>query len=77
MWVARDEDGGLFLYTNKPVKGVHGWGADFNTPPDKPYGFMKIDGTMFPEVKWRDLKPKEVEVSITLKKDTKPKPEGK
>lgn len=52
MWIARDEDGSLWLYEKKPYKGKHIW---YNDSPD-----YHINGRLFPEVKWEDEEPREL-----------------
>ena len=59
-WVARDEDGMLYLYLREPQKVTGQWIA-----PDLHLGFIKLDDTMFPEVQWSDEEP--TRVSITIK----------
>ena len=55
MWLARDEDGSLYMYENKPVKHAVEWRGSCLT--DMPQG-------MFPEVKWEDPEPTKVEIII-------------
>lgn len=56
-WVARDEDGSLYMYTAKPEKISDNWYAE-------KVGYVKIDDSLFPEVKWEDEEPKYIELSI-------------
>ena len=53
MWVARDEDGSLNIYIDKPSKiDVRGyWRSEFNYP---------IPSNLFPEVTWEDEEPREL-----------------
>lgn len=60
-WVARDENGMLFLYPEKPKKISDYW----NAPKS---GYMKLNDSLFPEVKWEDEEPKYIELSIRNKK---------
>lgn len=57
MWVARDKDNRLFLYTmNKPFKGRDGeWHIEgfYNTA-------FELDSRLFPEIKWEDEEPREL-----------------
>ena len=59
MWIARDSDGELWIYTIKPVKkedlGV--WGFDWEISQGNG---CKINSDMFPEVKWSDEEPREL-----------------
>lgn len=49
MWIARDEDGSLWLYTKKPIKDSIQWinGGHIFT----------IQSNAFSEVKWEDPEP--------------------
>ena len=62
-WVARDENEMLYLYPDKPKKIRDYWYA-----PE--VGCMKLDDSLFSEVKWEDEEPKEIELLI---KDEKSK----
>ena len=56
-FVARDKDGRLFLYNEKPIKYNSIWIGD---------GFsLQID--LLPQIKWEDKKPTPVEITIKLK----------
>ena len=54
-WVARDDDGSLYMYSDKPKKLIDYWHA---------VGYMKLDDSLFPQVQWSDKKPKEIKLSI-------------
>lgn len=58
MWLARDRDGKLAMYENKPFKGeLSGkWslGGEWNFLPEN----------WFPEVKWSDSEPTKVKLEI-------------
>ena len=57
-WVARDMDGKLFLYRDKPIKDKFVWYSP---------GFsLVLASASFPEIKWSDDEP--TKVSITIKK---------
>ena len=56
-WVARDDDGSLYMYSAKPKKLIDYWHA-------AGVGYMKLDDSLFPEVQWSDKKPKEIKISI-------------
>ena len=60
-WVARDEDGMLYLYLREPQKITGQW-----TVPYLYLGYIKLGDTVFPEVQWSDKEP--TRVSITIKK---------
>ena len=58
LWAARDMDGKLFLYRDKPIKDKFVWYSP---------GFsLVLASASFPEVKWSDDEP--TKVSITIKK---------
>lgn len=57
MWIARDEDGSLFMYQNKPRKDEYHW---YSTD----YDLFSIDDTLFPEIEWEDPEPTEVQIEI-------------
>ena len=57
-WAARDMDGKIFLYRDKPLKDLTVWYSP---------GFsLVLASASFPEVKWSDDEP--TKVSITIKK---------
>ena len=60
-WVARDENGMLYLYLAKPRKNQSKW------LPNIRFEFIELSRESFPEVKWEDEEP--TEVSITIKLD--------
>ena len=63
-WVARDEDGSLYMYPDKPKKRSYNWYAN-------KVGYMKLEDSLFSEVQWSDEEPKEIELSIHNKEETK------
>ena len=63
-WVARDYDGSLYMYTDKPKKLIDFWHA-------AGVGYMKLDDSLFPQVQWSDKKPKEIKLSIMEKSKIK------
>lgn len=56
-WVARDENGSLYMYINKPKKLDDTWSLNS-------FGFFKLDDSLFPEVKWSDEEPTKVKLII-------------
>ena len=57
-WVARDKDGKLYLYRDRPIKDKFVWYSP---------GFsLVLASASFPEIKWSDDEP--TKVSITIKK---------
>ena len=59
-WVARDEDGMLYLYLAKPRKNQSKW------LPNIRFEFIELSRESFPEVKWEDEEPTEVRISLKL-----------
>lgn len=59
MWLARDENGGLYLYYGyeEPYKGKTHW-------DDLTSDYLELDKDMFPEVKWSDDEPTKVKLEI-------------
>lgn len=55
MWIARDKNGSLFMYEEKPRKHNNKW----ESTNGKIEGIFKFDYA-FPEVKWEDEEPKEL-----------------
>ena len=55
MWIARDKDGTLGIYINKPVKAIDSWSP---LTANEDYSVIKTD--LFPEVKWNDDEPREL-----------------
>lgn len=56
IWLARDKDETLWLYTYKPRKGDEKW-EPTNT-------CIRMDGFLYPEVKWSDEEPTKVKLEI-------------
>lgn len=56
MWIARDKNNDLYIYSDKPIKETDGkWNiSNWDTI------FHKIDNVLFPEVQWEDEEPREL-----------------
>lgn len=63
-WVAKDEDGNIFLYSNKPEKGYRKW-FDFGCDHEIP--ITKLPEGINPQ--WSNEEPIEVNVNITKASD--------
>ena len=76
-WVARDEAGGLFCFPHgKPIKVDEGdwemptkgyWDYDDEELSMGPLNVLSLGEKLFPEVKWEDKEPTEVEITIKTK----------
>ena len=58
MWLARDKNGTLYLFTQKPSKMNDRWAGILGTRRGD------LPCTMFPEVKWSDEEPTKVKLVI-------------
>ena len=58
MWLARDRDEELWLFSQKPSKLKGSWAGILGTRRGE------LPGTMFPEVKWSDNEPTKVKLEI-------------
>lgn len=63
-YIARDSDGHLYRYTNRPVKDDRQWIVNPNAKTLTVYS--RINKTWFPNVKWENKKPTKVIVTIEL-----------
>ena len=55
-WAARDMDGKLFLYRDKPIKDKFVWYS--------PGFILVLASASFPEIKWSDDEPTRVKITI-------------
>lgn len=64
-WIARDRDGGLFVYPGKPSKAANAWGSTLG------YTFLGSFNHLFKMVKWEDDEPWKIEdlLKLDVKKD--------
>lgn len=53
MWIARDKDGDLYIFTLRPSKRERFW---INPKSE----FIELPSCLFPEVKWEDKEPREL-----------------
>lgn len=58
VWIARDECGALFAFSNVPSKEINLWspGPDIN--------IMQLKSNKFPSVKWEDDEPTEAYITL-------------
>lgn len=62
MWIARDKGNELRIYGYKPTKGDEYWKRDWE---DDVYGILPDE--WYPDIKWEDDEPTEVEIVIKKK----------
>ena len=63
VWVARDEDGKLYIYFIHPIKRKKEWRLlDFHN--EDGVGAKRIDSDLFPSVKWEDEEPTEAYITL-------------
>ena len=67
-WLARDNNGALYGYRNKPVEGLDMWGVtgDSNDFEEVVVSFITDDLEYYPQVKWNDEEPTRIKDGITL-----------
>ena len=61
LYVARDKNGMLYLYTDEAIKRDDCWICSYSE------NMVEIDNKLFPNVKWEDNEPTEVELIIKKK----------
>lgn len=61
-FAARDKDGKLYIYTEKPYKAGEGWISD-NISADYLFRISDKEASKFSDVKWQNKEP----IKITLK----------
>ena len=63
VWIARDEDGELYVYFIHPFKRKSEWRLlDFVN--EDGVGAKRIDSNLFPSVKWEDNEPTEAYIAL-------------
>ena len=67
-WLARDNNGALYGYRNKPVEGLDMWGVtgDSNDFEEAVVSFITDDLEYYPQVKWSDEEPTVFKDGITV-----------
>lgn len=61
-WIARDFDGSLYHYSEKPLRDENN---DQWATPNSEVSYGELPPKMFPEITWDD-EPRKVEISIKL-----------
>lgn len=56
VWLARDKDGGLWVYSSIPFRDNKEWFCD------EPY--IMLDKFSFPEIQWEDAEPTEAYITL-------------
>lgn len=63
VWIARDEDGKLYIYFIHPLKGKRAWQLlEFHN--EGGIGAKRINSDLFPSVKWEDEEPTEAYITL-------------
>lgn len=78
VWIARDEDGGLYIYFIHPFKGKSKkeWRLpDFHN--EDGVGAKRIDSDLFPSVQWEDDEPTEAYITLAEPQSEKEQPQPK
>ena len=63
MWVARDENGRLYLWTVKPIRHKDCWWLPEQYGTHISSYYVKIDSSLFPEVTW-ETDPRKIELNL-------------
>lgn len=63
VWIARDEDGKLYIYFIHPFKGKTEWRLP-NFHNEDCVGAKRINSDIFPSVKWEDTEPTEAYITL-------------
>lgn len=76
VWMARDKDGGLYIYFIHPIKRKKEWWLlDFHNEDGA--GAKRIDSDLFPSVKWEDEEPTEAYITLAEPQSEKEQPQSK
>lgn len=76
VWIARDEDGRLYVHFNHPLKGQSVWWL----PDSETYGGdggIRIESDLFPSVKWEDEEPTKAYITLAEPQSEKEQPHPK
>ena len=60
MWIARDKDEELYLFSKKPYKKEDYWSNSMGT-----ITVLQLPSELFPEVKWEDEEPRELVLKVS------------
>ena len=60
-WIARDRNGKLYLYRDRPLRYGNIWRTDDSIAG---IGFLRLADESFPEVQWPDDGPTKVKIAI-------------
>ena len=75
VWMARDEDGNLYVYFIHPFKGqTMWWILDLGI---NGVGGIRLDSNLFPSVKWEDEEPTEAYITLAESQSEKEQPQPK
>ena len=65
-WLARDKSGGLRLWRVKPAKETNFDFGECWGYPCEMGAWIRIDASLFPQVKWEDAEPTPVTIKIEI-----------
>ena len=60
-WIARDRNGKLYLYRDRPLRYGNIWRTDDSIAG---IGFLRFADELVPEVQWPDKEPTKVKITI-------------
>jgi hypothetical protein len=66
MWVARDKDGTLWLYIDRPKRARDWWEVDTDNTLLREDDCLEINGDLYPELRWDD---ETIEVELVRKEE--------
>lgn len=76
VWIARDENGKLYLYFSHPLKGKSVWRL-LDSEEDGVVGAIELDYTLFPSVEWEDDEPTEAYITLAEPQPKQEQPKQK
>ena len=65
LWIARDENGALYLYCNRPIRHKYG-DKIFFVPSDNDNTIIKLDSYTYPEVTFENSPQQFIQLEKTL-----------
>ena len=67
LWIARDKDGDIFIYNEKPIKNknTNCWHPKDELKHPENCNCILLNRNLFPSIKWENKKPTKVKLIIT------------